>query len=129
MPNNPYRPAEGDQAASALRRTGFHVDVQPVDGQVVVRLHGELDMATAPALHQALAGAFDGAGTSIVIDLANLTFMDSTGIAVLLGACHQADEAGQSLVVRSPRRPVLKAFRLTGVDKILAIEPDETVPT
>ncbi len=129
MPDNSYRSADGDQAASALRRTGFHADVQPIDGHVVVRLHGELDMATSPALHQALAGAFDGNGTSIVVDLANLTFMDSTGIAVLLGACHQADDAGQSLVVRSPRRPVLKALRLTGVDKILAIEPDETLAT
>ena len=129
MPNNSHHPADGDQAASAILRTGFHVDVQPVDGHLEVRLHGELDMATAPTLHQALAGVFGGAGTSIVVDLADLTFMDSTGIAVLLGACHQADEAGQSLVVRSPRRPVLKAFRLTGVDKILAIEPDETVPS
>ncbi len=129
MPNNPYRPHDGDPATSALRRTGFHAEVLPLDDHVVVRLHGELDMATSPALDKALTAAFDGAGTAVVVDLANLTFMDSTGIAVLLGARQRADEGGHSLVVRAPRRAVLKAFRLTGVDQILAIEPDETLTT
>ena len=124
MPNNPNRVRDGDRAASDLRRTGFHAEVQPLDGSVLVRLHGELDMATSPALDQALSSALDGGGTSVVVDLASLTFMDSTGIAVLLGACRRFDEAGGSLVVRSPCRPVLKAFRLTGVDQILAIEFD-----
>lgn len=129
MPNNSLHPGDGDQAATALRRTGFHAEVQPIDGSIVVRLHGELDMATSPALQRALVGVFDGGGTAVVVDLANLTFMDSTGIAVLLGACRRADEVGQSLVVRGPRRPVLKAFRLTGVDQILSIERDETLPS
>ncbi len=128
MPDNSLHPG-GDPGATALRRTGFHAEVQPIDGQVVVRLHGELDMATSPALQQALIGAFGGDGTEVVVDLANLTFMDSTGIAVLLGAGRRADEVGQSLVVRAPRRPVLKAFRLTGVDQILSIEPDDTLAT
>ena len=125
MPIETNRPGNGDLAASDLRRTGFHAEVQPLESSVLVRLHGELDMATSPALDRALSSAFDGGGTSVVVDLASLTFMDSTGIAVLLGACRRADEAGQSLVVRSPCRPVLKVFRLTGVDQILAIEPDD----
>ncbi len=126
MLNETNRPGDGDTAASELRRTGFHAQVQHHAGNVMVRLHGELDMATSAALDRALSSAFDGGGgTSVVVDLASLTFMDSTGIAVLLGACRRAEEAGQSLVVRSPSRPVLKAFRLTGVDQILAIEPDE----
>ena len=129
MPNNLSRTGGGEPAADALRRTGFHADVGTLDGSVVVSLHGELDMATAPALDQALASAFDGGGSSVIIDLASLTFMDSTGIAVLLSAGRRAKEAGQTLVVRSPRRPVLKAFRLTGVDQILAIEPNETLTT
>jgi len=120
---------DGSVAASALRRTGFHAEVQPLDGSVVVRLHGELDMATSPALSRALSSALNGGGTPVVVDLASLTFMDSTGIAVLLNACRLADESGGSFVVRSPSRAVLKAFRLTGVDSILSIEPDESLAT
>ena len=129
MPDNLSRPDGGEPLAADIRRTGFHTEVQPEGDSVVLRLHGELDMATSPALDRALTAAFDGAGSSVVVDLARLTFMDSTGIAVLLGARRRADEIGRSLVVRSPRRPVLKAFRLTGVDQILSIDPDESLAT
>ena len=125
MPNNPYQTVDGSPAASTLRRTGFYADVQPLDGSVMVSLHGELDMATSPLLDRALAAALDGDGTSVVVDLASLTFLDSTAIAVLLAARRRADQAGHSFVLRSPCRSVLKAFRLTGVDQILTIEPDE----
>lgn len=127
MQNKPYRPGDGDRAASALRHTGFHAEAQSIDGSVVVRLQGELDMATAPVLDRALTAALASAGGAVVVDMSSLTFMDSTGIAVLLGAARRAEAAGRSLVVRSPNRPVLKAFRLTGVDQILAIEPDESL--
>ncbi len=129
MPSNSIRSGDGASASSELRRTGFSAEVQPEDGQVVVRLQGELDMATSPALDRALTAAVSVGGSSVVVDLASLTFMDSTGIAVLLGGCRRAEEAGQTMVVRSPRRPVLKAFRLTGVDQILAIEPGESLTT
>lgn len=129
MPDNLPWPGGGEPLAADIRRTGFHTEVEPQGDAVVLRLHGELDMATSPTLDRAIAAAFDGGGTSVIVDLASLTFMDSTGIAVLLGARRRADEGGCSLVVRSPRRPVLKAFRLTGVDQILSIEPDESLAT
>lgn len=124
MLNNLSRPGDLDPIATSLRRTGFHADLQPDSEAVVVTLHGELDMATCPALEQALGEALDS-GRPVIVDMASLTFMDSTGISVLLGACRRAEEAGRSLVVRSPRRPVLKAFQLTGVDQILGIGPNE----
>lgn len=118
-----------DDVAADLRRTGFHTEVETGDEATVLRLHGELDMATSPALTQAFTDAIDGGGKAMVVDLASLRFMDSTGIAVLLAAGRRADEAGCSFEVRSPRRPVLKALRLTGVDRILAIDPDDQPAT
>lgn len=118
-----------DDVAADLRRTGFHTEVETLDGAIVLRLHGELDMATSPVLTEAFVAAIDGGGKAMVVDLASLRFMDSTGIAVLLAASRRADEAGYSFVVRSPRRPVLKALRLTGVDRILAIDSDEQPAT
>lgn len=109
----------------ALRRTGFHAELEPLGDRVVLRLHGELDMATSPLLDRALTTMFNDSATSVVIDLACLTFLDSTGISMLLGAGRQAEAAGLDFLVRSPNRPVLKALRLTGVDRIIAIEADE----
>ncbi|MEO5680827.1 MAG: STAS domain-containing protein [Acidimicrobiales bacterium] len=121
----PSSAAADGSVSWALRRTGFHAEVQRADDAVVLRLHGELDMATAELLDEAFAAVLDGGGPGVVVDLANLSFLDSTGIASLLGAGQRAKDHGRSFVVRAPRRPVLKALRLTGVDQILAIETDE----
>jgi anti-sigma B factor antagonist len=109
--------------ASVLLRAGFHADANALDGSVVVRLQGELDMATAPALSRALDTALDTRPTSLVLDLADLTFVDSTGIRVLITACRRAGGQGCSFVLRAPRRAVLKALRLTGVDRLMVVEP------
>ncbi len=128
MLNDPNRHGNCDRVDLALRRTGFHAAVESAGGCVIVRLQGELDMATSPRLSEALSTAL-GARRPVVVDLADLTFIDSTGIAVLLEARRGAKESGVSLVVRSPNRPVLKALRLTGVDRILAIEPVGSLAT
>ena len=93
----------------------------------MVRLHGELDMATAPLLDDALSTVLGNEAVDVVVDLANLTFLDSTGISVLLGAGQRAGEAGRSFRVQAPNRPVRKALHLTGVEQILGLEPDRPV--
>ena len=112
-----------DDPAAVLLQAGFHVETDGGDGTVVVRLRGELDMATAPGLTRALTTALDERPPALVLDLSELNFVDSTGIRVLITACRRAGSEGCSFVVRSPRRPVLKALRLTGVDRLMVIEP------
>jgi len=122
-------PSGNDQALAELRRTGFHVAGEQVDTTVVLHLHGELDMATTPVLDQALTSALNNRATDLVVDLSCLTFMDSTGISMLLSAVQRSDQAGKAFRVRSPNRPVRKALRLTGVDRILSIEHAEPLST
>lgn len=118
-----------DQTRASLRRTGFHVAGERVEATVVLHLHGELDMATTPTFDQALTTALSNGATDLVVDLSCLTFMDSTGISMLLSAVQRADEAGKGFRVRSPNRPVRKALRLTGVEHILSLEPEESSAT
>ena len=108
--------------SSDLLRTGFHVDADCTVDTAVLRLRGELDMATAVALRLALADAIDGGPSSLEVDLSELTFVDSTGIGVLVGASRRAEDAGCSFVLRGPSRSVMKALHLTGVDKVMDIE-------
>ena len=112
-------------AAPILRRTGFYVEVNEVEGSVVLRLEGELDTATARELRAALATAMATDATAVVLDLSGLSFIDSTGIAVFLAACHQAESHGRSFTLRHPGRMVLKVLHLTGVDRLLAVEAPE----
>ncbi|MCW2967186.1 MAG: hypothetical protein JWM71_958 [Solirubrobacteraceae bacterium] len=91
------------------------------DRAVRVAVEGELDLATAPHLEEELAWAM-GEGYDVVLDLAGLTFMDSTGINVLMGATNQAQLDGWNLSI-GPDLPehVRQLFRITGVDDVLPL--------
>ena len=105
-----------------LLRTGFHVDVQVASEQVIVRLHGDLDMATTAELRRALIAILDGAPKRITIDLAGLEFIDSTGIGALVGCSRRARDLGCDFRLRTPVRSVLKVIHLTGVDQLVQID-------
>jgi anti-sigma B factor antagonist len=110
-------------AASTLLRTGFHAGAGDDEaGTIVLKLQGELDMASAPALSRALGTALDAQPAVLTLDFSQLTFLDSTGLRVLITACRRATAEGRSFVIRSPSRSVLKTLQLTGVDQLMVIE-------
>lgn len=114
-----------DSAAAAveLQRTGFAVEAERSERSTVLKLSGELDVATAPALESAVCSAFAADPTSMVIDLSRLSFLDSTGIRVLVTAARQAETDGCPIVVMAPTAQVMRVLRLTGVDRLIQIEP------
>ncbi len=114
--------------SAMVRSTIFHVEAATTEASTVVRLQGELDMATAPRLRDVLQAALDESPSSLTVDLSELGFADSTGIGVLAAAARRAERDGCSLVVRSPCMAVLKVLRLTGVDQLLAIEAGPSIP-
>lgn len=81
----------------------------------VLSLSGELDIASAPTFEQAVA-ELDPVQKSprLVLDLSELTFMDSTGLRALLLARQEADESGRELVLRAGPRQVQRVFELSG---------------
>ena len=82
-------------------------------GAASVRLTGELDMTTAFRLERALRDAQDEAG-QVVLDLRDLTFLDCSGIRVILGAAQRARRAGHRLTVVPGPAQVNRVFTLTG---------------
>ena len=88
------------------------------EGAIVVRVEGELDMATCGALEEALEAA--GVG-SLVIDLGGCTFVDSSAVRVLVSAARSAEESGRtvSLVVRDPG--ILRVLEIAAVDTMLPV--------
>ena len=87
----------------------------PSDGLAVLRVGGELDVHTAPALTAAVAEAFTGGATSLEIDAGGLQFCDSSGIQVLVQAREQALAAGGGVKVLNARGPVEKVLTVTGL--------------
>lgn len=101
-------------------RPGFRVDVDVSAGNRLIRVFGEVDVASAPAVGRALQEAEVSAATSVVLDLSGVTFLDSAGIRVLMEAV-LASRAGQKkLSVRRDYRPqVDRVLTIAGVIEAL----------
>ena len=92
------------------------------DGSLVVALEGELDMESSRLVSECVSTALDAGEVRIVIDLRDVRFIDSRGLAALVTVHRDAEEAGKSLVVRSPTKRALDLFKMTGIDQVLQIE-------
>ena len=89
-----------------------------------IRLAGEIDVGTAPRLKQAV-DAHARTGQTLTIDLREVTFIDSMGLAALVRAQHRAFARGAHLQLVAPPERVLAVFRLTRLDRIFVwVEPD-----
>jgi anti-sigma B factor antagonist len=92
-----------------------------VNGQVTVTVRGEVDLATAGALWEALQKA-TVPGTTLVVDLSGTRFMDSSGLDVLLRARRYLATIGSTILLRSPHERVLKLLEISGLDRVFPIE-------
>jgi anti-anti-sigma factor len=100
----------------------FSVSVEDAQGRSLVTARGELDLATAPQLEEALLPPLRE-GRVAVLDLRALDFMDSTGVRVIVSAHTAAQEAGGRLeVVRTdPDGPVGRVLEISGLDAVLDV--------
>jgi anti-anti-sigma factor len=99
-----------------MSATSFRIDEESSDGKLTVLPQGEIDIATAPQLAQRLS-ELQEAGTAVVLDLCGVSFMDSSGIAMLLRAVSAARENGRELQVNLNAQPqVERLIHLSGID-------------
>jgi len=104
-----------DQYARSLVQDHFHLDARSDGSADVLVLHGELDLASSGELAQELERLIEEKGTSVIVDLRDLEFMDSTGLSVLIKAHQRAQEAGCRLsLVKGPPQ-IQRLLSLTGV--------------
>jgi anti-sigma B factor antagonist len=110
-------------ALFALRTAAAPLGVaeQASNGERVVRVDGELDIATAPELEHALLRPRPR-NERVILDLANLRFMDSTGLRVLLRATKAAKDGRWELFLRNVPHNIRRLFSLSGVED--AVPPD-----
>ncbi len=91
-------------------------------GVKVAALRGRLDTATAPAVETKLLALIEG-GAKVLADLAEVHYVSSAGLRVLLKAAKQAKTAGGTFAISGPQPPVREVLEISGFDKILAIHP------
>lgn len=97
--------------------------LKPLDTAVTVVIAGELDHCAAPQIRQMLDDLLqDPMLLHLTLDLENLTFMDSSGIGVLLGRLRILQSRGGTMSVRNMQPQVEKLFRLSGMHRVIGIE-------
>jgi anti-sigma B factor antagonist len=87
----------------------------------VVHVAGEIDVYTAPLLREVLDKQIAAGRTDLVVDLEQVTFMDSTGLGVLVGRLKLVRGQNGSLRIVSAQDRILKVFKITGLDKVFHI--------
>ncbi|HLM65656.1 MAG TPA: STAS domain-containing protein [Acidimicrobiales bacterium] len=99
----------------------FDVSVERLDGESVVVFRGELDMSATDELSRSIEKV-RSPDRPLIIDLAGTTFMDSSGVHVLLTAYRAQGRGPGSVVLRSPSHAVRYTLALTGVADALTID-------
>lgn len=89
------------------------------DGIAVVVPRGRLTMVSARRLRELLGETVTGGNTRIVIDMAETTFLDSSGLGAIIAGLKAARQAGGDLRIARPTPAVLSVFELTNLDKVL----------
>ena len=87
------------------------------NGRRVITLRGELDLSNAAQLEQRFAG-----NTDTILDLCQLSFIDSTGITLLISTAQRAQSDAWEFTVRNPQAAVLRVLKLVGLDRHLGLE-------
>jgi anti-anti-sigma factor len=99
----------------------FLTNISQTGDATVVALHGELDVAASQGLSDELAGLIDSGATDLIIDLAKLAFIDSTGLSAILRANRKLEKG--HLLLREPTPMVRQVLEITGLTGALRIEP------
>tara|TARA_Y100000590_G_C14930081_1_gene717143 strand:- start:96 stop:446 length:351 start_codon:yes stop_codon:yes gene_type:complete len=99
----------------------LNVSVVESDTWTILRVVGEIDMATGPDLRQHIVGQIQQGNTKLVIDLASVEFIDSTGLGVLIGGLKRARSQGGDLRVSGVQGRIERLFELTGLGNVFSI--------
>jgi len=124
--------ASNPQGTRVLFRTHSKVVVAELASFRVTMVHhdpgteltvvGELDVGTSGQLADHLRQAIDADDGDVAIDLAGITFIDSTGLKILVGGHTQLVTTGRRLVLRHPSTPVVRLFTVAGLADYFTIE-------
>jgi anti-sigma B factor antagonist len=86
----------------------------------IVRVRGDIDLATRDEIRRQIEDSIDGAGR-VVLDLSQVTFIDSSGLTVLVETHQRLGQNPEAFAVRAPSPPARRVLALSGLDQLMTI--------
>ena len=97
------------------------LNVRTFGDRAVLDVIGEVDVYSAPDLRERLSETLSAAAPSLIVNLSEVTFLDSTGIGTLVAGLNRAVQFGGTMTLVCDHERILKLFRITGLDSVFAI--------
>ena len=99
----------------------LHLEAVVADGRGTLVLVGEVDLATASRLGEAMQGMHDKGVSTIVVDLGGLRFIDSSGLHQLVLAVKRQRQRNGDIVLRAPSASILRVLEIVGLTTLFRI--------
>ena len=106
--------------------TILEVDTHEREGLVQLSLRGELDLSTAERVEEELRRVEEAGSELVVLDLSGLSFLDSTGLRLMVTADQRARKSGRRLAIVKGPETVHRVFTITHLDERLQMVDDVT---
>jgi anti-anti-sigma factor len=100
----------------------FQVETGVEESDIWIRTVGEIDVSTSPKWEKAIVDSLATAPDRIYVDMRRVSFIDSSGLAVLVRCHAMADDQNSHLIIWSPSRTVVRVLELAGLKHHLTIE-------
>ena len=97
------------------------ISTNPTPELYIIKVTGEIDISNADSLRNAINLALEQPTEAVELDFAQVSYIDSTGIGVLVGAAHHADDHGKRFSCVNVQPPVMRVVQLLGVDQEISI--------
>ena len=106
---------------TASQGSTFRIDTEPLDGMGLLAVTGELDLATAPRLREAIDTFVEAGVQRLVIDLSAVDFVDSVALAVLVRTRQRLGDHGELALVVQPESYGMLIFEASGIANVLPL--------
>ena len=97
------------------------ISTNPTPELYTIKVTGEIDISNADSLRNAIDLALEQPTEAVELDFAQVSYIDSTGIGVLVGAAHHAADHGKRFSCVNVQPPVMRVVQLLGVDQEISI--------
>jgi anti-sigma B factor antagonist len=105
-----------------MRHGDLKIWTEEWEGTPVVAAEGEVDLATVDSFRQAASDAVRQKPETVIFDLRKVTFIDSSGLGILVATRKKLNNDPSSVVVVTDQPAVLQSLQITGLDRVLRVE-------